>query len=114
MPSSGRTQNLDRPGALSRRRALGGALALGLLGGAAAAADEPLPVTEVAPGIFVFHGAHEEATAANLGGIANLGFVVGSAAVAVIDTGGSAAEGRRLLAAVRQRTTLPVRWAIET
>lgn len=119
MPSSGRTQDPDRPAALSRRSALGAALALGLLGGAAAAAarekdDPPLPVAEVAPGIFVFHGAHEEATAANLGGIANLGFVVGDAAVAVIDTGGSAAEGRRLLAAVRQRTALPVRWAIDT
>jgi quinoprotein relay system zinc metallohydrolase 2 len=99
---------------LSRRRALGGALALSLLGGAAAAAEDALPVTEVAPGVFVFHGVHEEATAANLGGIANLGFVVGGAAVAVIDTGGSAAEGRRLLAAVRQRTALPVRWAIDT
>jgi quinoprotein relay system zinc metallohydrolase 2 len=113
--STRRAQDWGRTGALSRRRALGGALALSLLGGAAAAAaDEPLPVVEVAPGIFVFHGAHEEATAANLGAIANLGFVVGSAAVAVVDTGGSAAEGRRLLAAVRRQTALPVRYAIDT
>jgi quinoprotein relay system zinc metallohydrolase 2 len=104
----------DRPVALSRRGALGAALALGLLGGAASAADDPLPVIEVAPGVFVFQGAHEEATAANLGAIANLGFVVGNAAVAVIDTGGSAAEGRRLLATVRRQTALPVRWAIDT
>lgn len=114
MPPSGRIKDL----ALSRRRALGGALALGLLGGGVAAVarepDPPLPVTEVAPGVFVFQGAHEEATAANLGGIANLGFVVGGTAVAVIDTGGSAAEGRRLLAAVRQRTALPVRYAVDT
>ena len=106
----------DPPGplSLSRRRALGGALALGLLAGRAVAADDPLPVTEVAPGVFVFHGAHEEATAANLGGIANLGFIAGGEAVAVVDTGGSAAEGRRLLATVRQRTALPVRFAIDT
>jgi quinoprotein relay system zinc metallohydrolase 2 len=100
---------------LSRRRALGGALALGLLGGAAAPpADPPLPVTEVAPGVFVFHGAHEEATTANLGGIANLGFVVGDTAVAVIDTGGSTAEGRRLRASLFHHTALPVRWVVNT
>ncbi|WP_343713498.1 quinoprotein relay system zinc metallohydrolase 2 [Inquilinus sp.] len=114
MPSFARVGEPERPGALSRRGALGAALALGLLGGAASAADDPLPVTEIAPGIFVFQGAHEEATAANLGGIANLGFIIGGAAVAVIDTGGSAAEGRRLLAAVRRQTALPVRWAIDT
>lgn len=114
MPSLARVGEPERPGALSRRGALGAALALGLLGGAASAADDPLPVTEVAPGIFVFQGAHEEATAANLGAIANLGFVVGGAAVAVIDTGGSAAEGRRLLAAVRRQTALPVRYAVDT
>lgn len=120
MPSTRRAQDTHRIGALSRRRALGGALALGLLGGAATAAadeplpDPPLPVAEVAPGIFVFHGAHEEATAANLGAIANLGFVIGGTAVAVVDTGGSAAEGRRLLAAVRRQTALPVRYAIDT
>ncbi|WP_088157340.1 quinoprotein relay system zinc metallohydrolase 2 [Inquilinus limosus] len=114
MPPSAGAGQPERPQALSRRGALSAALALGLLGAAASAADDPLPVTEVAPGIFVFHGAHEEATAANLGAIANLGFVVGGAAVAVIDTGGSAAEGRRLLAAVRRQTTLPVRYAIDT
>ncbi|MFE0759356.1 quinoprotein relay system zinc metallohydrolase 2 [Inquilinus sp. NPDC058860] len=115
MPSSGRTQDQDRPGALSRRRALGGALALGLLGGAAAPpTDPPLPVTEVAPGVFVFRGAHEEATDANLGGIANLGFVIGSEAAAVIDTGGSTAEGRRLRASLFHRTALPVRWVVNT
>ncbi|WP_081688681.1 quinoprotein relay system zinc metallohydrolase 2 [Inquilinus limosus] len=115
MPSSDRKADPHRPAALSRRRAIGGALALGLVGGAAAPPTEPpLPVAEVAPGVFVFRGVHEEATAANLGGIANLGFVIGGEAAAVIDTGGSAAEGRRLLASVWHRTTLPVRWVINT
>lgn len=115
MPLSRRGPEPDWPEALSRRQAIGRALALGLLAAAAGPAeDPPLPVAEVAPGIFVFHGAHEEATAGNLGGIANLGFVVGAEAVAVIDTGGSLAEGRRLLAAVRRQTDLPVRHVIDT
>ena len=77
-------------------------------------APAPLPVTEIAPGVFVHHGVHEEATVENAGGIANLGFVIGDAAVAVIDSGGSPMEGRALLAAIRQQTKLPVRYVINT
>ena len=81
----------------------------------AAPADEvALQVREIAPGIFVHPGRQEDSSAANLGDIANLGFVVGGRCVAVIDTGGSLAVGRRLREAVRRATPLPVCYVINT
>jgi quinoprotein relay system zinc metallohydrolase 2 len=81
---------------------------------APARAVEPLPVVEIAPGVLVHQGAYEDFTPENAGGIANIGFVIGGSAVAVIDSGGSAQEGERLLATVRQRTSLPIAYVINT
>ena len=74
----------------------------------------PFAMTEVAPGIHVRPGVHEDATVENQDGIANIGFIVGNAAVAVMDPGGSRADGERLRASIRQRTGLPIRYVVMT
>ncbi len=79
-------------------------------------ADEasPLPVKEIASGVFVHEAPVALANENNLGAIANVGFVVGRDGVAVIDTGGSLAAGKRLLAAIRLRVTQPILYVINT
>ncbi|SAL77179.1 oxidoreductase [Caballeronia peredens] len=77
-------------------------------------AQQPLSVRQIAPGNFAHRGHDDVATPANGGDIANVGFVVGTRCVAVIDTGGTLAEGRALRAAIRAVTPLPVCYVINT
>src|SRR5262249_44499187 len=73
-----------------------------------------LPVTEIARGIFVHNGAHEEASAANHDAIADIRFIIGAPAAAVLERGGSFQEGSALREAIRARTDRPIRYVILT
>lgn len=68
----------------------------------------------VSDGIYYHQGVHQDATAENIGAIANVGFIAGEQCVAVIDSGGSYQEGKLLRDAIRQHTTLPICYVINT
>ena len=69
---------------------------------------------EVAPGIFVHVGEYALVNAENHGDISNVGVIIGSTSVAVIDTGGSYAVGKALHDAIDKITDKPVRYVINT
>lgn len=77
-------------------------------------AAAPLQVDRIAPGVYVHIGQHKDVDDGYDGDIANIGFIVGADAVAVIDTGGSYAVGAALREALRAITQLPVRYVINT
>jgi len=105
--------------ALSRRELCCGTAVLlcclpGLRAQAEALRDQPLALTEIAPGVHVSHGVHAEVARDNQGAIANVGFIVGTERVAVIDSGGCLLWGQRLREAVRRITPLPISHLVQT
>ncbi|SDK49897.1 quinoprotein relay system zinc metallohydrolase 2 [Methylophilus rhizosphaerae] len=69
---------------------------------------------KVAEGIYVHHGQHQDIDEGYQGDICNLGVVIGTTAIAVIDTGGSKHTGEQLLQAIRNISSLPIRYVINT
>ena len=108
-PAPARTRNGPR-----RRLAVALAVALAIALCTPAGAVEPLRLEEVAEGVHVYAGPHEEASPFNLGAVGNAGVVIGRDSVAVIDTGGSPGFGARLRAGIAALTDLPVAWVITT
>ncbi len=87
-------------------------LCLALIGTAAQAACDPAKIVQLDDGSYVRPGRHGVVfEGAN---VATVGFVVGRRCVAVIDTGGSEAEGRALDCAIGQVTDVPVCYVINT
>ncbi|MBT3826983.1 MAG: quinoprotein relay system zinc metallohydrolase 2 [Nitrosomonadales bacterium] len=78
------------------------------------ASGPSLNFEEISPGIFVHQGEHLDVDEAYQGDIANIGFIVGEKAIAVIDTGGSLAIGKELKNAIRKISKLPIRYVINT
>ena len=73
-----------------------------------------LSFKEIQPGIYVHQGEHLDVDEGYHGDIANIGFIIGKESVAVIDTGGSLEVGRQLLRAIREKTSLPISYVINT
>jgi cyclase len=75
---------------------------------AASEATPSFTLHEVGPGVFA------AVCVPGSGAGSNAGFVIGDDGVAVVDTFQSSAAAAQLLAAVRERTKLPVRFVVDT
>lgn len=75
---------------------------------------DDLSFKEIQPGIYVHQGEHLDVDHGYHGDICNIGFIIGDQSVAVIDTGGSLKIGRQLLKAIREKTSLPISYVINT
>ncbi|CAG0975196.1 Metallo-beta-lactamase type 2 [Methylophilaceae bacterium] len=75
---------------------------------------QPLALENIADGVYVHHGIHEDLSEGYHGDICNISFIVGSNGVAVIDTGGTLKTGQHFHETIRKVTRLPVLYVINT
>ena len=79
-----------------------------------AEAGKPAAFQEFAEGVFAHRGIISDADSANQGDVANIAFVIGETAIAVIDSGGSRLVGEHVYRAIRAKSTLPITHVILT
>ena len=73
----------------------------------------PIPeVKEIADGVFLRKSHFGQVFEQN--NLANVGFIIGNQCIAVIDTGGSPAEGKGLHCAIRRQSSKPICYVINT
>ena len=111
------TKNPQSADNLSRKDFLRGAAIaalLPLLPRISHAEADRIGVAEIAPGIFVHTGQYALVNSENVGDISNACCIIGSSAVAVVDTSGSYGLGKALHAAIAQITDKPIRYVINT
>jgi quinoprotein relay system zinc metallohydrolase 2 len=75
---------------------------------------QPLKLEKVADGVYVHHGLHEDLSEGYRGDICNIGIIIGSKGIAVIDSGGTFKVGQHFREAIRQISDLPVLYVINT
>ncbi len=74
----------------------------------------PLAMNEIAQGVYVHIGTHGDFDKDYHGDMANIGFIIGTDSVAIMDAGGSFKVGTELREAVKLVTKLPIRYVINT
>lgn len=68
----------------------------------------------IADGVYLHQGQHVNFEHHQSDDIANIGFIIGDECIAVIDTGGSIATGKKLRLAIREISQLPICYVINT
>jgi glyoxylase-like metal-dependent hydrolase (beta-lactamase superfamily II) len=71
-----------------------------------------LRAEKIAPGVFVLPGEGRAPNSDNQGRVGNLGFLIGTTGVIVIDTGSSSARAHELIHAIHTVTSKPIRYVL--